>query len=386
MVTPAARIAIVEALTAFGPADSPASWRAEGWAMAERLARDALADGASEIHLAVGPAAGEVAHRLFADLATPSGSSRAGLRADRTEDWTPLRVVPGDDPEATFLRLVGRVDAVLLIVPETGGELARLAALADRFGLPVRGASAELIQLASDKLATARLPGAIPAEALGTLDGTELAEAVTRFGPRLVLKPIDGAGSLGAFRVTLPDPPASASHVWALAIEFARAAVPESRWIIQPFRPGRPASAALLRNDDGRVFILPPAAQTIQFEPVRPGLESIRYRGGEFPLDDASGLVGSRTRRLLDPVVNGLPPWTGWIGADLIFGDTADGSADALVEINPRLTTSYVGVSAALGPSAIRLALGCFADDLVVESLPGKPPVRFHPEGVSTLS
>jgi predicted ATP-grasp superfamily ATP-dependent carboligase len=34
------------------------------------------------------------------------------------------------------------------------------------------------------------------------------------------------------------------------------------------------------------------------------------------------------------------------VGVDLVLGDAADGSRDFAIEINPRLTTSYVGLRA----------------------------------------
>jgi predicted ATP-grasp superfamily ATP-dependent carboligase len=39
-----------------------------------------------------------------------------------------------------------------------------------------------------------------------------------------------------------------------------------------------------------------------------------------------------------------LPPANGYVGIDLILGDATDGSQDVVIEINPRLTTSYVAL------------------------------------------
>jgi predicted ATP-grasp superfamily ATP-dependent carboligase len=41
-----------------------------------------------------------------------------------------------------------------------------------------------------------------------------------------------------------------------------------------------------------------------------------------------------------------LPPTIGYVGIDLILGEAEDGSQDYVIEINPRLTTSYVGLRA----------------------------------------
>jgi predicted ATP-grasp superfamily ATP-dependent carboligase len=54
-----------------------------------------------------------------------------------------------------------------------------------------------------------------------------------------------------------------------------------------------------------------------------------------------------RARRLASDAVKTLPAPLGYIGVDLILGEAADGSGDCVIEINPRLTTSYVGLRAA---------------------------------------
>jgi predicted ATP-grasp superfamily ATP-dependent carboligase len=37
----------------------------------------------------------------------------------------------------------------------------------------------------------------------------------------------------------------------------------------------------------------------------------------------------------------------GFVGVDLVLGREPDGSEDVVIEVNPRLTTSYVGLRAA---------------------------------------
>jgi predicted ATP-grasp superfamily ATP-dependent carboligase len=58
----------------------------------------------------------------------------------------------------------------------------------------------------------------------------------------------------------------------------------------------------------------------------------------------------------------------GYIGIDLVLGVEPDGSDDFVVEINPRPTTSYVGLRAAartnLAEAMLRIAEGYEADIL----------------------
>ena len=55
-----------------------------------------------------------------------------------------------------------------------------------------------------------------------------------------------------------------------------------------------------------------------------------------------------------------LPPATGYVGVDLVLGRDPNGSEDYVIEVNPRLTTSYVGLRAAaksnLADSMFRIA------------------------------
>ena len=50
--------------------------------------------------------------------------------------------------------------------------------------------------------------------------------------------------------------------------------------------------------------------------------------------------------QLAQRAVDCVPGLLGYVGVDLVLGDAADGSRDFAIEINPRLTTSYVGLRA----------------------------------------
>ena len=56
--------------------------------------------------------------------------------------------------------------------------------------------------------------------------------------------------------------------------------------------------------------------------------------------------LAARAERLGRVALVGVPELLGYIGVDLILGDAADAREDFAVEINPRLTTSYVGLRA----------------------------------------
>jgi predicted ATP-grasp superfamily ATP-dependent carboligase len=67
------------------------------------------------------------------------------------------------------------------------------------------------------------------------------------------------------------------------------------------------------------------------------------YYGGACPLP---GPLNARAQALVLDAIEVFPPPLGYIGVDLVLGDAEDGSNDYVIEINPRLTTSYVGLRA----------------------------------------
>jgi predicted ATP-grasp superfamily ATP-dependent carboligase len=81
--------------------------------------------------------------------------------------------------------------------------------------------------------------------------------------------------------------------------------------------------------------------QTIPLLPARQNLSRdnrFRYLGGSLPLPEISA---SRAIALALQAVAGIDGLRGYVGVDLVLGD--DGH-DYAIEINPRLTTSYLGL------------------------------------------
>jgi predicted ATP-grasp superfamily ATP-dependent carboligase len=97
------------------------------------------------------------------------------------------------------------------------------------------------------------------------------------------------------------------------------------------------ASIALLCGPAGSVAL--PACRQILSDDGR-----FRYLGGSTPLAPA---LHSRAATLAQRALCALPTARGYVGFDLVLGEAEDGSQDVVIEVNPRLTTSYVGVRAA---------------------------------------
>jgi predicted ATP-grasp superfamily ATP-dependent carboligase len=244
---------------------------------------------------------------VAADFARVPGVAVTTLLADGLPALPSVRCVRD---RATFLDLAGEADATLLIAPEFDGILESLSRAVLAAGGTLIGSSPEAVALTADKWRTfqhwQRRGVPTPATALTCDEAT--------FPPPWVVKPRDGAGSQETFFVERRDD----------AI----------RGIVQPFVPGTPASVAFLVGP-GQTLPLLPATQTLS----RDGRFS--YEGGVVPLDAA---LHDRAQKLALRAIAGIDGLRGYVGVDLVLGDSHDGSGDVAIEINPRVTTSYLGL------------------------------------------
>lgn len=252
-------------------------------------------------------------------------------------------------------------DWTWVIAPESEGILASRCAWVESAGGHTLNCSLPAIALTGDKLALAEL-----------WQSQGLATPATRAWPAelspewfpLVWKPRFGAGSQATF--LLCDP----SDLQRVE-QLAEAEGYQGPAIVTRHAPGQPASIAWLVGPNLQVP-LPPAHQLLSQD------GRFHYLGGELPLPPA---LAERAMRLSRAALNAVPGLHGYVGVDLVLGNAADGSADQVIEINPRLTTSYLGLR--------RLARFNLLQALL-DVVQGKPvdlqwnlgPVRFlvHPE------
>lgn len=266
------------------------------------------------------------------DSASPEhGIYREG-RAMRDAVVTDLARIPGlsvstldesDDEPSEFQRLAAGAVYALVIAPESDGLLEERARWAADAGCLLLGASPELVAFAADKAAVAdhwRTHG-IRTPATTTREPTPC-EAFP-----VVWKPRDGCGSTATF--LLRDTFGLASAKATRAAEGHTGPM-----IVQEYVPGIAASVALLVGAAG-VFPLAPCMQHLTSD------GRFRYSGGESPIPPD---LAARGTKLATRAVECVPSLMGYVGVDLILGDAADGSRDYAIEINPRLTTSYVGL------------------------------------------
>jgi tyramine---L-glutamate ligase len=221
-----------------------------------------------------------------------------------------------------FERLASAADATILIAPEFDGILLGAARRATAAGGRLASPPPEFIRIAANKqrsceiLAAAEVP--VPHGMVIEPDDA----LPDDFEYPAVLKPIDGAGSQDIYVVSGPrdSPPA---YAWPRRLEH--------------FVPGLAASVALVCGANTRLALMP-CRQRISDD------GRLRYLGGELPLPAGQA---ERATALAERALDALPATIGYVGVDLVLGRDPHGREDAVIEINPRITTSYVGLRAA---------------------------------------
>ncbi len=240
----------------------------------------------------------------------------------------PADFVVAIDPSSqaqVFTALLGRCDAVLVIAPETGGILARLTSQAEAAGVPVLGSSAAAVAVGGDKAACARLFNAagLPTPLTVSTTFTGAPQAAAEIGYPLVVKPQDGVSSAG---VCLVESPSELPQ----ALQILRQETAHEQILLQSYLQGVHASVSLLVSA-GRSLPL-----SLNRQHIAPG-SPFQYLGGEIPLAHPAA---GRAFDLAQVALALLPGMQGYVGVDLIL----IGSQAWLIEINPRLTTSYIGL------------------------------------------
>lgn len=265
---------------------------------------------------------------MRADLAALPEVSGVLLAADARLPLPGARTIPATaDAWAVWMELARAADAVWPVAPETGGVLARLARALGETGARVLAPTPQAVDIATSKLETARRLAAAGVPHIPTFP---LAHAPGWPGP-CVTKPDDGAGC-------------EDTRLWPAGTPLP-APRPDSRLVAQPFVEGTPASLTVLGRA-GRIRLL-----TVNRQHIRVADGHITLAGLTVgALADADGALA----RLAAAVAAAIPGLEGLFGIDILL--TAQGPV--VVEVNPRLTTAYAGLSSALGLNPARLALG----------------------------
>ena len=280
---------------------------------------------------------------LLADLLAIPGVELLALRDRRLP--LPGRALPGPewvwvepprDGLACLAATLPRVDAVWPIAPETGGILESICRTVEQAGKALLTTPAAGVRLAASKHATiqrlqAHGVAVMPTERLESGNA-----ALLPFCPPCVVKPDDGAGCEAAWIVR-------SQAEWDENREQRAAG---TNWIVQPLIAGESLSLSAIFSRGHAVL------WTVNRQHIVEEGHGFRLAGcGVNAMDDSDGTFADLARR----VAAAVPELWGYAGIDLLRNE----AGPHVLEINPRLTSSYAGLRSALcgNPAASVLEL-----------------------------
>ncbi len=272
---------------------------------------------------------------VAADFAHIAGCEVTAMHHDRFNSppvvhasitWHAVRTA--EEELSTFCLLAGQADWTLVIAPEFDGILVERCRHVLSSGGRLLNPPLELTELCADKHLTCEhlLACGVPAPVGIALWPDEysvervesiFAKFATYIDAPIILKPRFGAGSqnLQCIQFDHEIPPSISEPIR-----------------IEKYCCGVPASIAVLCGER-QCFPLIPCRQTLSTD------RQLRYLGGSLPITPEQS---ERATQLAVQAVSKLSNSMGYIGFDLVLGYSA--KDDYVIEINPRITTSYIGL------------------------------------------
>jgi predicted ATP-grasp superfamily ATP-dependent carboligase len=249
-----------------------------------------------------------------------------------------IQILYADEPQKLLYNAAQRNDAVYVIAPETGQALQTFVRLAEKTGITSLNSKSEAIKEIADK---ARLYESLqkkgflspktliqntadnPANIKQTIDA-ELKYPV-------VFKPVDGTGCSG---ISLVESPVGIEKAVAKIVAESS----DTRFIIQEFVNGQSVSVSLVSNGNKAVALSLNSQQITLAQPHK----ASSYDGGCVPFEHP---IGKDALALAERLIESFSDLRGYVGVDLILAK----NHIYVIDINARLTTSYVGLRQVAG-------------------------------------
>ena len=254
--------------------------------------------------------------------------------------------------EVELPELIKKSDISWLIAPETGDCLASLAELFIEHGKIFIGSNPDAIRIATSKLLTSK----ILAEAnINIVDTRTLSGEIPASQTGWIIKPDDGVGGESCCFINNKN---RLSEIISENIN--------GNFVVQPYIEGKHMSMSLLVFDnDVRLLACNQQYITVKEETV-----SLTAIGVNECL-----IFKNEMMELAIKIVSKIPGFAGYIGIDLIESE----SELFVLEINPRFTTAYAGLSDSLGCNITEKILDTFLNKKLPDiNLAAAVPIRIN--------
>jgi predicted ATP-grasp superfamily ATP-dependent carboligase len=276
-----------------------------------------------------------------------------------TAGFDTVIIKPEQNSHEEFARLALHCDAVWPIAPEFDGILQTLCQTVELSGKTLLTSPASAVAVTGNKFNTYQHLKQHHIATVPTLmftgagwdsnsDALHLAQELAELSlaspvrkvEQWLVKPVDGVGCIDNYILTDRQ-------------DFEQMNLQKGHYVIQPHIQGKKTSLSCLFKE-GCGWLLCTNLQ--QFDIINQ-----QYHLSKIIVNDDSDL--SVYQDLVDNIAHALPELWGYVGIDLI--ETPEQLL--VLEINPRLTTSFVGIDAALG---INVA------ENILQLLKGKPTLK----------
>ena len=238
-------------------------------------------------------------------------------------------ISPEQNTTDEFTRLVQQCEAIWPIAPEFDGLLQGLCQTVTDLNKLLLNSPAQVVAITGDKWLSYQH---FKQHHIATVP-TRLFTGVEQYegdSSTWVVKPLDGVGCIDSYILTDKQ-------------DFMAMKARSGRYIIQPQLVGQTISLSCLFKQ-GRAWLL--CANQQQFT-----ISNQQYHLAGLVVNHTDDLAAYSD--LVDAIAQAFPVLWGYVGIDLI--ETPEHTW--VLEINPRLTTSYVGIHEALGLNVVEAVL-----------------------------
>jgi tyramine---L-glutamate ligase len=242
----------------------------------------------------------------------------------------------GESADELLQRGLRLCDAVWPIAPETDGVLERITRAILAADKVLLGSQPDAVRICASKYETARyLHGA----GVACVDTWRADEVAADTNGAWVVKPDDGAGALGTYVL------ADSAALKAFLVDNGA-----QRCVVQPWVEGPSLSLSLLCKQ-GRATLLSVNEQHLFLQDRTLTVDALVVNARPTP--------DERFEKLAHAVAAALPGLWGYVGVDVVD----DGDDLRVLDVNPRLTTSYCGLREALNANVAQLAFNLLKRD-----------------------
>lgn len=239
--------------------------------------------------------------------------------------------------QTLWLQCLINADAVLIIAPETGHVLADLQQQVLDHGKTILGCQPSAISITTNKLDCEQQLNNHHIATPKSYLASQWEQQNFEHSDGYIVKPVDGAGCLDTLMFD-----SSIALQSYLSQQHSKTL---HHTLIQPYIQGIPASLSLLISDND-VLVL-----AINSQKINRKVNTLIFTGCVVNGINETLFSLAQATQLAQQIHHSIPGLWGFIGVDIILSN----STATVVDINPRLTTSYVGLQQSLSINPMEL-------------------------------